>query len=545
MMNAIGDEREVIHSNSKKATHAETKARELCTAGMGGGVLLDNVIPIAHRGSSNKASSSSSQRKNGYQQIDSDDEIHDHLIKDQHSSLSPILHDDEEIGTHNKQQDDDDDIEDYDLVLVSDLIPDRSLCHLFGINSFAFAYGLLIATFGLITLPTEAEKLYPQAHAILLASFLVICGISQLSGPIAGYLSDRCNSIYGRRRPYLFGGACIGIPSLLILRYASNTYNTPLYIFFFFIAMLAVNVMYVAYSGALTDLVNENQRGIANGLMGAFSVTGASIGFGCFSYFLDIENGYLFYVFILSLSVLISMISYTEKPNTILLLWTWKEIRESYWLDPIEHSDFFLVFVSRTFYYMGVSVQTFMLFYFRDVIHSNDPQADVSYLALLGQMSGAIFCVPMGLLSNHVGRKPLIYLSTTILIATYIMFMIYQSRFMTLIGGAIYGIGNGTYLSVDYALACDTIPSKDNAARYLGIWGVGAFIGTLLGPLLIGPALLYFGTHGKSGRNEEPHYDTDGTTTMYDLAGYQSILIIGCICFAAGAITIAPVKSAK
>jgi MFS family permease len=243
---------------------------------------------------------------------------------------------------------------------------------------------------------------------------------------------------------------------------------------------------------------------------------------------------------VLSIAVFISMICYTERPSTSLSSWTWKEIGESYWIDPVQHTDFFLVFVSRTFYYMGVSVQTFMLFYFRDVIHSNDPQADVAYLALLAQVAGAIVCVPMGLLSNRCGRKPLIYLSSAILIGTYLFLMLFQSRAMALIGGAIYGIGNGTYLSVDYALACDTIPSKDNAARYLGIWGVGAFIGTLLGPLLIGPALLYFGTHG-SGPHEQ---QLDGTS-VYDPLGYVSILLIGCICFAAGAITVMPVRSAK
>jgi hypothetical protein len=33
----------------------------------------------------------------------------------------------------------------------------------------------------------------------------------------------------------------------------------------FFVSMLALNVIYVAYSGALTDLVPDSQRGQANG----------------------------------------------------------------------------------------------------------------------------------------------------------------------------------------------------------------------------------------------------------------------------------------
>lgn len=41
-----------------------------------------------------------------------------------------------------------------------------------------------------------------------------------------------------------------------------------------------------------------------------------------------------------------------------------------YYLSPTEHRDFFLVTASRTAYYMAISVQTFMLFYFRDMVGS-------------------------------------------------------------------------------------------------------------------------------------------------------------------------------
>jgi len=38
------------------------------------------------------------------------------------------------------------------------------------------------------------------------------------------------------------------------------------------------------------------------------------------------------------------------------------QIREGYWIDPVEHHDFFVVTISRTFYYMGASVQTFLMY---------------------------------------------------------------------------------------------------------------------------------------------------------------------------------------
>lgn len=429
---------------------------------------------------------------------------------------------------------------DYDEPIIN--IPNRSLFHLFGINAFGFVYGLLISTFGLIILPLESEKLWPDKQALLLALFLAICGISQLSGPVAGYFSDRCTHPMGRRRPYFLMGAGVGIISLLALRWASFNNNLGVYLFFFLVAMLGLNVMYTSYQGVLTDLVNESQRGIANGLMGALTVLGASAGFGCFSTFLDLETAYGFYAVLLVAAAIISLAAYNETPADAdtYIQWTWKEIKDCYWIDPTEHKDFFLVFCSRTLYYMGVSIQTFMLFYFRDVIHSSDPQTDVSYLALVGQLSGALVCVPMGLLSDKFGRKVLIYASSAIIVCAYVGFMFTRERNAALLVGALYGIGNGTYLSVDYALACDTLPSKDQAARYLGIWGVGAFIGTLLGPMLIGPALLWFGGSG----------NIDGAIggtapMMYEPAGYVGALVIGSVCMTLGAVVLAPIRSAR
>lgn len=56
----------------------------------------------------------------------------------------------------------------------------------------------------------------------------------------------------------------------ILLTYVSNRYarrqlSVGLYSLAFLLSMLALNVIYVAYSGALTDLVPEHQLGKANG----------------------------------------------------------------------------------------------------------------------------------------------------------------------------------------------------------------------------------------------------------------------------------------
>ena len=60
--------------------------------------------------------------------------------------------------------------------------PKRSILFIVGIESFLFAYGAMITTLAMITLPAEAERMFPQASAIALAGFLFLAGVTQLVG---------------------------------------------------------------------------------------------------------------------------------------------------------------------------------------------------------------------------------------------------------------------------------------------------------------------------------------------------------------------------
>ena len=90
----------------------------------------------------------------------------------------------------------------------------------------------------------------------------------------------------------------------------------------------------------------------------------------------------------------------------------------------------------------------------------------------------------------------------------------------------VYGLGNGMFLSVDYALACDTLPSLESAAQGLGVWGVSAFLGSTLGPLIAAPLLAYFGWTSSPER-----YSSTGYTAV-NLAGAVYVTCAGgFLCF--------------
>lgn len=114
-----------------------------------------------------------------------------------------------------------------------------------------------------------------------------------------------------------------------------------------------------------------------------------------------------------------------------------------------ENHDFFIVTVSRLFYYCGSSVQTFFLYFIHDIIGvTDDPETAVATLAVVSQISGALVCYPVGWMSDkYFGgrRKPFVYVACTLLggITSSLMFARDMDTMTTLC--FFFGAANGEF----------------------------------------------------------------------------------------------------
>jgi len=368
-----------------------------------------------------------------------------------------------------------------------------STCFLMAINSFAFAYSLVVCTLGVIVLPSEAVHLFREKHAMMLGVMLGCTGITQLISPAIGYLSDRSTSRHGRRRPLMVLGAIISCFGNLLMLSARELQLRYGLIAALTVAIAGMNTSYACFTALLPDLIPVAHIGRASGTMATMSMLGALTGFALFGFWLGTVHAYLVYCIAVSVTVLVTCFVAREKAHLEPKQHSCAELLSSYSIDVIAHPDFFWVFVTRTFYYMGISLQAFVLFMLRDVQQVDDPTFCTSLLAMIGQLAAAVVAIPSGHLSDLYGRKPLVWTACAFMAIVYLGFACTPDLRTVLLLGVAYGIGNGVFLSVDYALACDTLPSFENAAQGLGVWGVSAFLGSTTGPLIAAPLLAYFG----------------------------------------------------
>jgi len=524
---------------------------------------------------------------------------------------------------------------------------------LFGLSAYFFATGLLLSTLALVTLALEARHLAPSHATLALPGLLSIAGVSQLACPLAGALSDRHRSKYGRRRPFIFWGTAV-LSLSLATQWAARagvfgeSLALAIYGLAFFAAMVSLNFAYTAATSLVPDLVPPEQTGVANGVATLAQVAGSFFGFLFYFVVDDLDALYGLYVssvllasaatitaatglerrkrlaragadvldngdftdrlrrrrgswggaapghkgggasFIdtttsttatsttstpssttttttttplppLSSTGLLSSSSSSSEHHAVVAVeksevdaeqeqlvagphahpeepgeqqpLRWSELRGLFFAagnvsasDP-NSSDFFWVWISRTLYYLGGSTNSFLQFYLRDrlrrpsspavptsrlvallssvagvVVPPNDPARATCGLALAGYVAGGLAAVPSGALSDRVGRKPLVVAACFFMIVALFGLAESTSPNAVLAFALLGGLGNGTYQSVDLALAVDTLPDPREAAMYMGIWGIGAFIGASLGPAIGGPLLLFF---GKLGASEE------------------------------------------
>jgi len=255
---------------------------------------------------------------------------------------------------------------------------------------------------------------------------------------------------------------------------------------------------------------------------------------------------------------------------------TRSEMISVYWIDTTQYYDFFVVTISRFFYYMGISSQTFFLYFIHDMLkqttRTENPEAVVALIAIIGQCAGAVTCLPVGILSDQYfngRRKPFVYIACILLaIANFLLSRCTTLKQMITVC-ILAGASNGIYLTMDTSLAVDTLDADsgeginedtdDVAAQLLGVWGVFGFLGSTLGPIIGGIALLYFGripqsnhifvegetnitTQGLISAGKDVTDESSPSHPFYNIHGYDALFSLSAFYFFCSATSLAFVK---
>jgi MFS family permease len=332
--------------------------------------------------------------------------------------------------------------------------------------------------------------------------------------PLVGALSDRTRGRLGRRRPHVGWGAAVAILGAVGAGLAGGPVA---FLAGYLVLQVGNNAVTAAFQALLPDLVEPERRGTASGWLGLMTIVGSAASLGAaFALTRALLVFYLAGAVVLGASALATVAFVREPAEAAAPPRTLRT-----WLQAWRHPAFVRVFTARVFVMLGFSLfMTFIEYYFARVAHIRDFVGATAGVALLALATAVVSAFVLGGLSDRWGRVRLAAAASAVMAAAALTFQFLTPATPLWPLALLFGIGYGGYLSVDWALAVDALPSRLSAGRDLGVWSLASTV-----PGIAAPAIGGLVVSAGAGL---------GSVT----AGYQAVFALAAILFAAGTIAV-------
>lgn len=349
----------------------------------------------------------------------------------------------------------------------------------------------------IITLfPLRVRAIVPDDYTTALSITLTISAIvGLLIAPVAGAISDRSRSRFGRRRTWLVVFSLIGAVGNLGMGHADTMVG-------FTVGACIGQIGFGATMAILFALVPEHVhpsgRGRVGGLLGIGMAVSTVVGIGISAALATRPATAWTVLSVLGLAGVLLLCAklpdavFTGQDRPSFSLAT---LGRAYWISPRRYPDFGWAWLSRFSLYLAfASVTTYQVFYLTDQVGAGSP-TDAARAASLGTLVQVVFTVlgagGGGWLSDRVGRrKPFVMGAAAIGTVALICYTLATSLPLYLVGTALTGLAIGCYASVDVALVTALLPNgSSDAGKHLAVINIANMLPNTVAPA-VAPLLL-------------------------------------------------------
>lgn len=370
--------------------------------------------------------------------------------------------------------------------------PPQSARLYFDLSLYWFALSLIWAGLITIVVQTLVEQMAPDQKDLYLGWTLALgAAVSTVVCIVIGAVSDHSRWRLGRRRPYVIIGTLLSVPPLLAL---AGVKTIPQLVAVFCLIELWVNYATSPYQAMMPDMVPRERQGVASAYMGMTSLLGQLGGLLLCGALMARPGGLTTIVWVLAVLLVLAML-YTvwalperrpepsgEPPRL------WATVVDSFRMDIRGHRDFGWLIASRFVINMGFYTATeFLLYYVKDTLRAPDPISQVTLIFIIVTVAGLVGNVPGGMLADRTSKKLLVYVSVAVTGLAALIFLLTSSLAVARLAAAVFGVGWGAFLAVDWAFACNLLPERDEA-KYMGFWHFSCTVPQVIAPLIGGLA---------------------------------------------------------
>jgi MFS family permease len=349
-----------------------------------------------------------------------------------------------------------------------------------------------------ILIPTQVTQIDPLHAADGLALVLALGAVGALVGnPLAGALSDRTTSRFGRRRPWLLAGIVGDVLGLLLL---ANSRSIVLVAAAWFMVQFFGNVLLSAYGAILPDRVPVRQRGTTQAIIGLSAPVAILLSAVFFARVVDLRAAYYPLAAVLAALTLLFLFLYREDcfPKGSLPPFRLGSFLASFRIDPRANPAFAAVWLVWLLVWLGFSLGTggFLFLFLQNVTRYESlfPGQTVKDGMAILQMIQVGVGVPVmlvaGVLSDRARqRKAFVSLGILAIGGGIALLAGFSSWTGVLAAGVITGAGFGIFYNLGLAMISQMLPSAASRGKDLGVINVAACLPQIVMPVA-GAAIL-------------------------------------------------------
>jgi len=357
-------------------------------------------------------------------------------------------------------------------------------------------------------------------------AFGIISGIAGVCAlvayPLTGALSDRTTSRFGRRRPWILGGALLFALALVLLGLQHSLVGVGI---FWSLALIGFCVLTAALTATISDQVPVNQRGYVSGWISAPQAIGTVLGVMLVT--IVITGQLAGYTVLAVLLVLLVLPFVLWTPDAVLS----KEDREplglrslieGFWISPRRYPDFGWTLLSRILVNLGNAFGTTMLLYFLQFgLNDKNAEDDLLVLILIYMAFVVLASLFLGKLSDRLGRRKMfVFTASALQAVAALLLALVPDLGVAMVAAGLLGLGYGCFLSVDQALATQVLPAAQTRGKDLGIMNIATAVPQAIAPLL-------------------------GAFIVAVLVGFQGLFILAAVTTILGALAVLPIRSVR